>query len=207
MKKYFYLLSGLGILKCMDCGYSLPGDHCRGHSYYRCRKCGVMTPVAKIDQPVWNFISKAIENRKFFLKHIKNFHLNEYKTEQLLNEEKESLIKEKNKIKNQQDKLLELYGKAEIAKQQFLEKIGASQQKEKEIDKKLQEIEVRLAQIKNKTKSVKCLGQFCKLTKAQFKLLSLQQKRELIVHLLRKVSYSPKKYEIKTEGYISTKIN
>lgn len=206
-KKYFYLLSGLGILKCMDCGYSLPADHCNGHSYYRCRKCGIMTPIKKIDQPVWNFINKAMESPEFLLKHINVFNRNEYKIEQLLNEEKESLIKEKNKIKNKQDKLLELYTEEEIERQQLLEKIGDYQQTEKEIDKKLKEIEIRLAQIKNKTKLVKDFEQFCKLTKAQFKLLSPQQKRRLIILLLSKVSYSPKKNEIKIEGCISTEIN
>ena len=206
-KKYFYLLSGLGILKCMDCGYSLQADRCNGHSYYRCRRCGIMIPIEKVDRPTWNFISKAMENPGFLLKNIKDFNQDEGKIEQLLNEEKESLIKEKNKIKNKQDKLLELYTEEEIEKQQLLEKVGDYQQKEKEIAKKLKEIEIRLAQIKNETELVKDFEQFYKLTKSQFKLLSPQRKRKLISFLLRKVSYSPKKNEIKIESYVPNEIN
>ena len=93
-------------------------------------------------------------------------------------------------------------------KQQLLEKIGNYKQRENEIDKQLKEIDIKLTQIKNKTQLVESFKQFYNLTETQLKLLSPQQKRELISLLLREVSYSPRKNEIKIEkNYIPIQIN
>ena len=93
-------------------------------------------------------------------------------------------------------------------KQQLLEKIGSYKQRENEIDKQLKEIDIKLTQIKNKTQLVESFKQFYNLTETQLKLLSPQQKRELISLLLREVSYSPRKNEIKIEkNYIPIQIN
>jgi len=74
--------------------------------------------------------------------------------------------------------------------------------------RQLKEIDIKLTQIKNKTQLIENFKQFYNLTETQLKLLSPQQKRELISLLLREVSYSPRKNEIKIEkNYIPIQIN
>ncbi len=48
--------------------------------------------------------------------------------------------------------------------------------------------------------------EFCKLSKAQFKLMAAQERRDLLKFILERVDYSPNKNEINITGCVPTEI-
>lgn len=206
-KKHYYLLSGLGFLKHEECGKSLQADPCNGHSYYRCRQCGMMIPIEELDNPVWNFINNAMNHPDILIKRIAYLNEDTKRSTGLLNEEREDLLKEINKIKGKKNRLLGLYGDEGIEKEALMEQIGSLSQSDRELEIKLKQVAQKLAQVKSKPDLVKNFKEFCKLSKIQIQTLSNQQKRELLSLLLDKVSYSSKANEIKIEGCIPTEMN
>ena len=220
--KEIYLLTGL--LRCKECGSRMIGmahnkkfkkkngevSIYRNH-YYRCSiahksfpypqsSVGRYVHMEELDNLVWRKIKEAFQNPKVLLQYIS--HLNKDRNTETLKEEKQDLLKKKVQIKKSKDKLFELYDLEQIEKEDLAERIGNFSQAEKEIDKLLKEIEVRLSQADSKSIVIESIKQLSKLTKSQLNLLSPEEKKSFLKVVIKEITYDPAIRELDVVGHI-----
>lgn len=217
--KRLYLL-GRGLLRCGECGSSLVGETQfritkKGknmHSYYRCNNGSKRFPLPAtcsihrvksetIEEKVWDFIKQTLSNPKFLIDLLFHYN-NQNKDIDALKLEQMELLKSKERIKQNKNKLFDLYEIDSIDKEELAKRMGDYTQAEKQIDKDIKEIQERITQINSKETVIKGLKEFCKLNKAQFVLISPQQKRDLLRSVLKQITYNEGTGEIDLIGHI-----
>jgi site-specific DNA recombinase len=165
--KYQFLCQG--IIKCVDCGRTYFGKHksrsqrqrCAGASHfaYICpqrygNKLGEQhchsreMSVRKLDKAVWDYVASLATNPEQ-VKESVMFLFEENKTKEDENRNVfNSLIKQRDEVKKQKSKLLDLYVDGRYSKEDLDSKLGEINSKEEILLKDIKEIETKLEQIK-----------------------------------------------------------
>jgi len=212
--KHFYLLSGL--IRCKNCGSTFTGSESGGNLYYRCTNRRKRAPFPKdcnakhikaedLESAVWDAVRKAVLNPQILIAHI--FHLSSQ-----IAESKESLIKgrtkllrEKRELDAKRKKLDELYFRGLKSIKEYEEQAREFDQEEGRINKRMREIEVKLAQQVDRPRIIKHIHSFCTLAKERFQDLNSQQKQTFLRLLIDEIILDSTKKEAKIIGEIPSK--
>jgi len=209
--KHFYLLSGL--VRCGICGTTYSGDNTNGHFYYRCNNRHKTYPFPKeckarmvdrdrLEVAVWERIIGAMTNRRIITKHLSNLVDKVNENETTLKAEREKIVREKEKIGNKTNRLLEIYTDGSIDKTQFIEMSQEFREKGKALDERIQEINSKLGQLSNGPIFIKDIEHFCDLARQKAKNLTPDEKRDFLRWLVNEIIFDSNKKTARIIGQI-----
>lgn len=196
-----------GLLVCKDCGYSyISNSVTKKRSYYVCggsrlynankeKECYHKSIFMDLlNEIVWQevlcllsnpaYIEKAYEHRIMSTK--KNKH------EQVYNE----IITEKSKLEKSISKLIDCYTENLINKVEFTPRIKALKQRLHNIEQHLIQLNDNEKEIKELDNIMNCIKTFSHEVKNNLTQLSLQEKREIIIALIKRVEIGEKEVEV-----------
>ncbi len=218
-KKYEYLLSGL--LRCKECGYSIygkPASHSRYKlCYYRCMgQDGYRWPakgrvcsshpvrVEVLDDLVWEQTVKLLENPQTVIDEYTS-RIHEQKGEQ---QSLEKLIVKKaqeiRQITHEKERLLDLYQNGTLNLSEIESRLKKIRGKIKQLENEKQSLEYEQRQEGQQLQLVDQLQEFQKKVSANLKVLSFEQKKEIVRLLVKEVEVNIKASEIVVRHVVPT---
>ncbi|XOB40845.1 MAG: recombinase family protein [Candidatus Nealsonbacteria bacterium] len=209
--KQTYLLGGL--MRCGKCGSRIVGIcHRNKYFYYVCSskpksfpevfKCDFKAiKKQEIESFVWSKIKEALQNPKILFQYIFQLKKGD-KDSQSLEELKQGLLEHKVNTRRKKDEVWRLWDIDLMGRDEFEAKIENYTLIEREIERDLKGIEVKLAQTTIKQDIISSLKEFARLTKNQLDTLKPKQIKKLLRSIIKTIDYNPDTKAMKIVGYI-----
>jgi site-specific DNA recombinase len=196
-----------GLLVCKDCGYSyISNSATKNRSYYVCggsriynenkeKECSHKSILMDVlNEIVWQEVICLLGNpayiEKEYERRIQSTKKNKH--EQVYN----GFITEKSKLEKSINKLIDCYTENLINKVEFTPRIKAFKQRLHNIDQHLIQLNDNDKEIKELDNIMHCITAFSNVIKNNLTQLSLQEKREIIIALVKRVEIGEKEVEV-----------
>ena len=187
--KYQFLCQGL--IKCVDCNRNYGGRKQDKYLIYRCPQhyvTNLNSPVCrsrsmlagKLDNAVWKYVKSLISDRYRLKDNISS--LREKRENDKTSNKKvlESLLSEKNSLKNKKGKLLELYSEGKFEVKDLEDKINEFTEREKSIESQIIEIEKELKDIQDFDSVEKDIEKICAIYKNKIDNPTFELKKYIV---------------------------
>jgi site-specific DNA recombinase len=200
--RVIYLLGGL--VRCAACGASFTGEKCKGHYYYRCnnrhrrfplpRSCSARTVVKyRLETAVWNCIVKAVSRPDLLLEHVRHLYDGLEQTTEAINQQVAGIRHQLDRLKDQQQRLLDLFMEASVDKDALCAKSQDLTEHEAQLQKDLRDAERKLTQMNTRAAAPPAIERFCVLARQRIHELTDPEKALFLHQILKEVRFDSRR--------------
>jgi len=203
--KNFYLLRGL--VKCGLCGSPYVGNPCHGKLYYRCgnrdktfpkpKECEAgMISVSKVDNAVWENITRAIQNPDIIIKQVINFKEKQKAQPSQIDENITEVKKNIENLNIEENRLFEAYRKQVIEIGQFEREIRGLNKEKGQLNSELEKLKnIDIPQPINR-ETIMSIKEYCQSFKDKLGQFTPEEKQTFLRFLLDRIIIEGKKGKI-----------
>src|SRR3989344_764677 len=202
-----YLLRGR--VYCGLCGCLYQGIPCHGKTYYRCGNRGKTFPeprtcfaptitTSKLDQPVWEALTRAIQNPRLIVEQVKKIKSSRYSEEDKIRGQIDELAKQVNSYDQEEERVLEAYRHKVITLEQLNKEMTKIRQERAVFIQQRDELLAKLSKVLPED-AEKSVIAYCAIVKAKLEKMSFTEKQQLLRLLVSKIVLQDKRFEIDAE--------